>query len=56
MFDLPVYFLLGASFILCACICYPVGQLCGKLLHASNSLNAYAPQFDGQHSGVVACS
>src|SRR5882724_11321273 len=30
-FDLPVYFLLGASFILCACICYPVGQLCGKL-------------------------
>ena len=41
-FDLPVYFLLGASFIVCACICYPVGQLCGKLLHSSNSLNAYS--------------
>src|SRR6185312_3753878 len=40
-FDVPVYFLLGASFIICACICYPVGQLCGKLLHSSNSLNAY---------------
>ena len=40
-FDLPVYFLLGASFIICACICYPIGQLCGKLLHSSKSLNAY---------------
>ena len=54
MFDLPVYFLLGASFILCACICYPVGQLCGKLLHSSNSLNAYGLNLMGSILGVVA--
>ena len=53
-FDLPVYFLLGASFILCACICYPVGQLCGKLLHSSNSLNAYGLNLMGSILGVVA--
>jgi len=51
---LPVYFLLGASFILCACICYPVGQLCGKLLHSSNSLNAYGLNLMGSILGVVA--
>lgn len=53
-FDLPVYFLLGASFILCACICYPVGQLCGKLLHSSNSLNAYGLNLMGSVLGVIA--
>jgi SAM-dependent methyltransferase len=53
-FDLPVYFLLGASFIICACICYPVGQLCGKLLHSSNSLNAYSLNLAGSILGVVA--
>ena len=53
-FDLPVYFLLGASFILCACICYPVGQLCGKLLHSSNSLNAYGLNLMGSILGVMA--
>ena len=53
-FDLPVYFLLGASFIICACICYPVGQLCGKLLHSSNSLNAYSLNLAGSILGVIA--
>ena len=53
-FDLPVYFLLGASFIICACICYPVGQLCGKLLHSSNSLNAYSLNLGGSVLGVIA--
>ena len=53
MFDLPVYFLLGASFVICACICYPVGQLCGKLLHSSNSLNAYSLNLGGSILGVV---
>jgi SAM-dependent methyltransferase len=53
-FDLPVYFLLGASFIVCACICYPVGQLCGKLLHSSNSLNAYGLNLIGSVLGVMA--
>lgn len=53
-FDLPVYFLLGASFIACACICYPVGQLCGKLLQSSNSLNAYGLNLIGSGLGVIA--
>ena len=53
-FDLPVYFLLGTSFIVCACICYPVGQLCGKLLHSSNSLNAYGLNLVGSVLGVMA--
>lgn len=53
-FDVPVYFLLGASFILCACICYPVGQLCGKLLHSSNSLKAYSLNLIGSILGVIA--
>src|ERR1700730_10875977 len=53
-FDLPVYFLLGASFVICACICYPVGQLCRKLLHSSNSLNAYCINLMGSILGVIA--
>ena len=53
-FDLPVYFLLGASFVICACICYPVGQLCGKLLHSSDSLNAYSLNLGGSILGVIA--
>lgn len=53
-FDLPVYFLLGASFVICASICYPVGQLCGKLLHSSNSLNAYSLNLGGSVLGVIA--
>src|SRR6202011_5561588 len=54
LFRLPVFFLLGASFIVCACICYPVGQLCGKLLHSSNSLNAYGLNLMGSGLGVIA--
>ena len=53
-FQMPVYLLLGASFIICACICYPVGQLCGKLLHSSNSLNAYSLNLGGSILGVIA--
>jgi SAM-dependent methyltransferase len=53
-FDLPVYLLLGASFVICACICYPVGQLCGKLLGNSNSLNAYGLNLAGSVLGVLA--
>jgi SAM-dependent methyltransferase len=53
-FDLPVYLLLGASFVICACICYPVGQLCGKLLRSSNSLNAYGLNLAGSVLGVLA--
>src|SRR5258707_3785056 len=53
-FDLPVYFLLGTSFVICACICYPIGQLCGKLLHSSNSLNAYGFNLMGSVLGVIA--
>jgi SAM-dependent methyltransferase len=53
-FDLPVFCLLGASFVICACICYPVGQLCGKLLHSSNSLNAYSLNLGGSILGVIA--
>jgi SAM-dependent methyltransferase len=53
-FHMPVYLLLGASFIICACICYPVGQLCGKLLHSSNSLNAYSLNLGGSILGVIA--
>jgi SAM-dependent methyltransferase len=53
-FDLPVYLLLGASFVICACICYPVGQLCGKLLRSSNSLKAYGLNLAGSVLGVLA--
>ncbi len=48
--SLPLYLLLAMCFILCACICYPVGQLCGKLLHSSNALKAYGLNLVGQHS------
>jgi spermidine synthase len=50
----PLYLLLAMSFILCACICYPVGQLCGKLLHSSNALKAYGLNLVGSILGVVA--
>ncbi len=49
----PLYLLLATSFILCACICYPVGQLCGKLLHSVNSLRAYGLNLLGSILGVV---
>ena len=52
-FDLPVYFLLGASFIICACICYPVGQLCGKLLQSTEALRAYGLNLAGSIVGVM---
>jgi spermidine synthase len=52
--SLPLYLLLAMSFVLCACICYPVGQLCGKLLHSSNALKAYGLNLVGSILGVVA--
>ena len=52
--SMPLYLLLGMSFILCACICYPIGQLCGKLLHSSNALKAYGLNLTGSILGVVA--
>ena len=52
--SLPLYLLLAMSFILCACICYPVGQLCGKLLHCTNALKAYGLNLVGSILGVVA--
>ena len=52
--SLPLYLLLAMSFVLCACICYPVGQLCGKLLHSSNALKAYGLNLLGSILGVVA--
>jgi spermidine synthase len=51
--SLPVYLLLGASFILCACICYPIGQLCGKLLGATDALKAYGLNLAGSILGVM---
>ena len=50
---MPLYLLLGMSFVLCACICYPVGQLCGKLLHSANALKAYGLNLLGSILGVV---
>ncbi len=52
--SLPLYLLLAMSFVLCACICYPVGQLCGKLLHSANALKAYGLNLIGSILGVVA--
>jgi len=52
--SLPLYLLLATSFILCACICYPVGQLCGKLLHCTNARRAYGLNLVGSILGVVA--
>ena len=49
----PVYMLLAMSFVLCACICYPVGQLCGKLLHSADALKAYGLNLVGSILGVV---
>jgi spermidine synthase len=51
--SVPLYLLLGMSFVLCACICYPVGQLCGKLLHATDSLRAYGLNLAGSILGVA---
>src|SRR5215468_6363992 len=50
----PLYLLLGMSFVLCACICYPVGQLCGKLLGTTESLKAYGLNLFGSILGVIA--
>jgi spermidine synthase len=52
--SLPLYLLLAMSFLLCACICYPIGQLCGKLLHSTNALKAYGLNLAGSILGVVA--
>ena len=50
----PVYVLLAMSFVLCACICYPVGQLCGRLLQSTDALKAYSLNLVGSILGVVA--
>jgi spermidine synthase len=50
----PVYMLLAMSFVLCACICYPIGQLCGKLLRSADPLKAYGLNLVGSIVGVVA--
>jgi spermidine synthase len=52
--SLPLYLLLATSFILCACICYPVGQLCGKLLLSANARKAYGLNLLGSIVGVAA--
>ena len=54
--SVPLYLLLGMSFVLCACICYPVGQLCGKLLSSTESLKAYGLNLFGSILGVIALS
>ena len=51
--SVPLYLLLGMSFVLCACICYPVGQLCGKLLGATDALKAYGLNLLGSIVGVM---
>jgi hypothetical protein len=51
--SVPLYLLLGMSFVLCACICYPVGQLCGKLLCATDALKAYGLNLIGSILGVL---
>lgn len=51
--SVPLYLLLGMSFVLCACICYPVGQLCGKLLQSTDSLKAYGLNLAGSILGVL---
>ncbi|MBV9566121.1 MAG: hypothetical protein JOY90_37585 [Bradyrhizobium sp.] len=52
--SVPLYLLLGTSFVICACICYPVGQLCGKLLGVTDPLRAYGLNLIGSILGVVA--
>src|SRR5262249_5796438 len=51
--SVPLYLLLSMSFVLCACICYPVGQLCGKLLSVTDALKAYGLNLMGSILGVV---
>lgn len=51
--SVPLYLLLGMSFVLCACICYPVGQLCGKLLGSTDALKAYGLNLAGSIVGVM---
>jgi spermine/spermidine synthase len=51
--SVPLYLLLSVSFVACACICYPVGQLCGKLLSATDSLKAYGLNLFGSILGVL---
>jgi spermidine synthase len=51
--SVPLYLLLGMSFVLCACICYPVGQLCGKLLSSTDALKAYGLNLLGSIVGVT---
>src|SRR6201996_5781389 len=51
--SVPLYLLLGMSFVLCACICYPVGQLCGKLPGAPAPLKAYGLNLAGSILGVA---
>src|SRR5215467_11664167 len=51
--SVPLYLLLSMSFVLCACICYPVGQLCGKLLSATDALKAYGLNLMGSILGVL---
>jgi hypothetical protein len=51
--SVPLYLLLGMSFVLCACICYPVGQLCGKLLGSTDPLKAYGLNLLGSIVGVM---
>lgn len=50
--SVPLYLLLGTSFVLCACICYPIGQLCGKLLGSTDALKAYGLNLVGSIVGV----
>jgi spermidine synthase len=51
--SVPLYLLLSVSFVACACICYPVGQLCGKLLSATDALKAYGLNLLGSILGVL---
>src|SRR3954451_23698487 len=51
--SVPLYLLLGTSFLLCACICYPIGQLCGKLLGSTDALRAYGLNLVGSIVGVM---
>jgi spermidine synthase len=50
--SIPLYLLLAMSFVICACICYPVGQLCGKLLQSAAPLKAYSLNLFGSILGV----
>ena len=52
--SVPLYLLLSVSFVACACIRYPIGQLCGKLLSATDALKAYGLNLFGSILGVLA--